>query len=122
MTVDPIESQRQDSLDNPVDNRCRERDEIRETIHEGDMFAIRGHIHGIASQQRPLAICPLWPQEDSRAFEMAATPAQRETFFQFKRLPVPEFDDGIGSLNPLPMVSMQVDWRVAERAAPLNHA
>src|SRR3990170_4265038 len=53
---------------------------------------------------------------------MPPTPAQGETFFQFKCLPLPEFDDGIGPLNPWPMVGMQVDWRIVERAAPLNHA
>src|SRR3972149_1775709 len=105
-----------------VNSECRERNEIRKTVHEGDVLWTRGHIHRSGSQHPPSAICPYRPQQDGRALKVAATSVERDTFFQYQILPLPEFDDGVRSLNPWLKVGMHENRHIAKRTAPLNHA
>ena len=43
-------------------------------------------------------------------------------FLQQMVFPFPEFDDRVGSLHPWSVAGMQINRRIAESAAPFDHA
>jgi hypothetical protein len=109
------------SINNPVNRRCWERDEVRVAVHERNVLTIGGHIHCIFAQENTESLRFVGPQENRRPFEMPITTVEHETFIQLKELSIPEIDDGIGSLDSLPVVDMQINWCIAKRMTPLNH-
>ena len=122
MTIDPVELKRHDLFHNAVNFRSRERDEIRVAVHEGNVAAIRSYVQGISAQQHSAARRSIRPQQDGRAFEMPAAAVERDSFVQLKGFPLPEIDDGVWPLDPLPELAVQMDGCIPERMAPCDHA
>jgi hypothetical protein len=53
---------------------------------------------------------------------VASTPVQRDALPQLQSFSLPELDDGVGALNPLPVILMHMNGHTAERMTPFNHA
>ena len=109
-------------MDNALNGGGTEWDVVRITVHEADVLPIRNNLNNIAGQKRSPPSASATPVQDGSTLEMATAADQSQPVAQGVRLAIPVDDGWIGTHDPLPVGGMEVNRRISESAAPLDHA
>src|ERR1700730_18030348 len=87
--------------DDPADSRRIERDQVRVTVEEADIAAVRDDLERVAGEERATALRARHPMEGGAPREMPAAANHRYALDEWLCLSLPEDDGIVGPHHPL---------------------
>lgn len=118
--IDAVELHPLEDVTDPLDLRCRQRDQVRVAVHEADPIAVGHDLNDVSHQERTAPARAGAPEADRGAFEMPAEPNELELVADASAFTRPELDPVGRADDPFAIGLMQEDASI-EALCPFDH-